>query len=361
MRRTRRRVGAALACLGVVAAGTAAVVLPSGTAFAADSVSINGSTTYQASAGFGASEAFGQASGVMNSSSSVQSQVLSLLYSPTSGAGLTILRNEIGADSGKSIEPTSPGGPNATPSYKTLAQTNQDQGQLWFAQQIKSRFGVTNVYGDAWSAPGYMKTNGSALGGGQVCGTTGASCGSGDWRQAYANYLVQYAKDYAAAGVPLTYVGPSNEPDFSASYDSTTMSPAQMASLLDVLGPTVRNSGLSTATPAPPRRGAHRRIRHQQRGRGLGVQEHGRLAGGCGAQYLEQCRSDHLLACEHRRGQRRDGDPVPDEWFEQHRGSGHDDRRRRCVLRDHPGTLAGDVRDPRLVDQREHGDRKSVV
>ncbi len=57
---------------------------------------------------------------------------------------------------------------------------------------------------------------------------------------------MQYAKDYAAAGVPLTYIGPSNEPDFSANYDSMTMSPAQMASVLDVVGPTVRNSGLST-------------------------------------------------------------------------------------------------------------------
>jgi hypothetical protein len=44
----------------------------------------------------------------------------------------------------------------------------------------------------------------------------------------------------------LTYLGPSNEPDFSANYDSMTMSPAQMASLLDVVGPTVKNSGLST-------------------------------------------------------------------------------------------------------------------
>jgi len=183
---------------------------------------------------------------VMNASSSVQQQVLADLYSPTTGAGLTILRNEIGADPGNTIEPNNPGGPNATPNYLPLSQTNQDQGQLWFAQQIKSRYGVTNIYGDAWSAPGYMKTNGSAVNGGQVCGTPGASCSSGDWRQAYANYLVQYAKDYAAAGVPLTYVGPSNEPDYTTNYDSMSMSPAQMASVVDVLGPTVKNSGLST-------------------------------------------------------------------------------------------------------------------
>ncbi|HEU5353194.1 MAG TPA: cellulose-binding protein, partial [Actinocrinis sp.] len=163
-RRTDRRLGVSLTTsLSVVAACALAVVLPSAPAYAADTASINGAMTYQTIAGFGASEAFGQASAVMNASSSVQQQVLADLYSPTTGAGLTILRNEIGADPGNTIEPNNPGGPNATPSYLPLSQTNQDQGQLWFAQQIKSRFGVTNIYGDAWSAPGYMKTNGSAV------------------------------------------------------------------------------------------------------------------------------------------------------------------------------------------------------
>ncbi|WP_228562700.1 cellulose binding domain-containing protein [Catenulispora rubra] len=246
-RRTdRRKIVSLAASLSVLGACALTVVVPSAPAYAADSASINGATTYQTIAGFGASEAFGEAATVMNAPSSVQQQALAALYSPTTGAGLTVLRNEIGADSGNTIEPNNPGGPNAAPNYLPMSQTNQDQGQLWFAQQIKARFGVTNVYADAWSAPGYMKNNNSASNGGQVCGSAGASCSSGDWRQAYANYLVQYAKDYAAAGVPLSYVGPSNEPDFSANYDSMTMSPAQMASVLDVLGPTVKNSGLST-------------------------------------------------------------------------------------------------------------------
>ena len=246
-RRTGRRKAVSLAAtLSVLGACALAVVVPSGPAHAADSASINGSTTYQTIAGFGASEAFGEAATVMNAPSSVQQQALADLYSPTTGAGLTILRNEIGATSGNTIEPNNPGGPNATPAYVPLSQINQDMGQLWFAQQIKARYNVTDVYADAWSAPGFMKTNGAVANGGQVCGSPGASCSSGDWRQAYANYLVQYAKDYAAAGVPLTYLGPSNEPDFSANYDSMTMSPTQMASVVDVLGPTLKNSGLST-------------------------------------------------------------------------------------------------------------------
>jgi O-glycosyl hydrolase len=243
LRRPALRVLTGAAAVLLAGTGVAAGVRP---AAAADTATINGATTYQTMAGFGASEAFGEAQTVMNASASVQQQALGLLYSPASGAGLTILRNEISADSGSTIEPTAPASPTATPAYVSLASINQDAGQLWFAQQIKADYGVSNVFADAWSAPPFMKTNDSADNGGAVCGLSGATCSSGDWRQAYANYLVQYAKDYAAAGDPLTYIGPENEANLSTSYDSMQLSPAQTAGFLDVLGPALASSGLST-------------------------------------------------------------------------------------------------------------------
>jgi O-glycosyl hydrolase len=173
-------------------------------------VTISAARRYQRVAGFGVSEGFGQAKTLRSAPASVQKQVLSLLYSPTRGAGLTILRNEISADKGFTIEPKAPSSPTAKPSYLTLSEVGQDQGQLWFAKQITADYGAS-VFADAWSAPAFMKTNDSAINGGTLCGVPGANCKSGDWRQAYADYLVHYAKDYAAAGVPLTYVGPENE------------------------------------------------------------------------------------------------------------------------------------------------------
>jgi O-glycosyl hydrolase len=225
---------------------TAALVSVAHPALAAGSATINGGQTFQTITGFGASEGFGEAATVMDASSSVQQQVLKDLYSTSGGAGLTILRNEISADSGDTIEPNAPSSPSATPSYVSLASINQDQGQLWFAQQIKADYGVTNVFADAWSAPAFMKTNDATDNGGAVCGVSGASCSSGNWEQAYANYLKQYAADYSAAGVPLTYIGPENEANLSTSYDSMQLSPAQTANILDVLGPTMASSGLST-------------------------------------------------------------------------------------------------------------------
>ena len=237
--RTRLTRMTAVAAGTTLAAALLAATVQVSPAFAASTATVNGSTTFQTITGFGASEGFGEASTVMNASSSVQQQALNLLYGTSGGAGLTILRNEIGADSGTTIEPTAPSSPSATPSYLPLSSTSQDQGQLWFAQQIKARFGVTNVFADAWSAPAFMKTNGSAINGGAVCGVPGATCSSGDWRQAYANYLKQYAADYAAAGDPLSYIGPENEANLSTSYDSMQLSPSQTANLLDVLGPTM--------------------------------------------------------------------------------------------------------------------------
>ena len=207
---------------------------------------INGGTTYQTIAGFGASEVV-QAQTIMNAPSATQRRALNLLYSSSSGAGLTILRNGINADPGTTIEPTAPAGPTATPAYVPLSSINQDQGQLWLAQTIKADYGVTNVFADAWSAPAFMKTNDSTDNGGTLCGVPGATCSSGDWRQAYANYLVQYAKDYAAAGDPLSYIGPENEANLAPSnYDGMTLTPAQTANFLDTLGPAVASSGLST-------------------------------------------------------------------------------------------------------------------
>lgn len=209
-------------------------------------VTVNATKHYQRIAGFGVSEGFGQAKTLMNAPVSVQKQALSLLYSPTQGAGLTILRNEISADEGFTIEPKAPSSPTATPAYLTLAAINQDQGQLWFAKQIKSAYGVSDVFADAWSAPAFMKTNDSPIRGGTVCGVPGASCKSGDWRQAYADYLVQYAKDYAAAGVPLSYVGPENETTIGPPQDSMIMSASQSANFMAFLGAALVRSGLST-------------------------------------------------------------------------------------------------------------------
>jgi len=179
---------------------------------AAAQLTVNANSKLQVIDGFGISQAFGRATEFQNAASAMQKTALDYLFSTTTGAGFSIIRNRIGSGgSGDSIEPNSPGSPSATPSYTF---NNNDAGQVWFSKQAMS-YGVNTIFADAWSAPGFMKTNGDQANGGYLCGTTGHTCSSGDWRQAYANFLTKYIQYYAAAGIPITQVGFLNEPDYT--------------------------------------------------------------------------------------------------------------------------------------------------
>lgn len=92
------------------------------------------------------------------------------------------------------------------------------------------------LMGTPWSAPAWMKTNGNLAGG------TLRS----DAVNAYADYLVQVAKDYAAAGVPLSDLTVQNEPGLAAAYPSMTLSVAQQAAVLRAVDSRLSAAGLPT-------------------------------------------------------------------------------------------------------------------
>jgi O-glycosyl hydrolase len=130
----------------------------SSSVLAQSAVTVNVGTKFQTIEGFGVSQAFGRAKEIQNAPASLQKQGLDYLFSTTTGAGFTIIRNRIGSGgNGDSILPTSPGSPSGTPSYRW---DNDDRGQVWFSKQAMS-YGVKTIYADAWSAPGFMKTSGN--------------------------------------------------------------------------------------------------------------------------------------------------------------------------------------------------------
>ncbi|KAK0737044.1 glycoside hydrolase superfamily [Apiosordaria backusii] len=155
-------------------------------------ITVDLARTFQRMDGFGFSLAFQRANLITNMSDKTkQKELLDLLFNRTTGAGFTILRNGIGStpnsnsDFMNTIAPRNPGGPRATPEY---VWDGKDSGQLWVSQQAVQQYGVKQIY----ATPGYMKTNNNDANGGTLCGVPGASCSSGDWRQAYADYLVAY-------------------------------------------------------------------------------------------------------------------------------------------------------------------------
>lgn len=198
----------------------ATVVAGIGQTYAQASVTVNVASSLQQIDGFGVSQAFGRAAEFRDLlSGDPQQQGLDYLFNTTTGAGLSIIRNRIGSgtDVSDSILPKSPGGPTAAANYTF---DDDDRGQVWFSQQAM-KYGVSTIYADAWSAPGFMKTNNNENNGGYLCGTPGHTCSSGDWRQAYADFLVQYVKYYNARGIPITQLGFLNEPDYVYVYTSS--------------------------------------------------------------------------------------------------------------------------------------------
>ncbi|KAF2185303.1 glycoside hydrolase family 30 protein [Zopfia rhizophila CBS 207.26] len=197
--------------------------------------------------GFGTSETFQRANQMKALSESNQRYALDLLFNRTSGAGFTILRNGIGSspdsssDHMVSIQPKNPGGPNAEPKY---VWDGNDNSQVWVSTEAV-KYGVRTFYANAWSAPGYMKTNNNDANGGSLCGVSGATCSSGDWRQAYANYLVQYIKYYKEVGVEITHVGFLNEPDLTTSYASMRSNGGQAADFIKILRPTLDKANMT--------------------------------------------------------------------------------------------------------------------
>jgi glucosylceramidase len=231
---------------GAIAALWAAPVMAQTT-----SVDINGSYAFQTIDGFGFSGAFGPAKRLealcptgAEPRCAEQREILDLLFSPTIGAGLTILRNQAPSN-GDTIEPTNPGNPWSPPTYNW---DHDSAGQVWLARQAQA-YGVRRFYLDAWSAPGFMKTNNDEANGGTLCGAPGTSC-TADWRQAYANYLVQYLQFYQGDGIAITDLGPFNEPnltgDFTPHYSSMQMSPGQAADFVGILGNSIAAAGFSS-------------------------------------------------------------------------------------------------------------------
>ncbi|MEV4754282.1 glycoside hydrolase [Micromonospora sp. NPDC049559] len=199
--------------------------------------------------GFGYSIAFQRSSLVHNLSEEKRKEVLDLLLDRENGAAPSILRLGIGSsatteyDKMLSIQPTDPGGPTATPNYRW---DGWDGAQVWYAKEAQRR-GIKRFYADAWSAPGYMKDNGTDTNGGTLCGLQGVTCASGDWREAYARYLVQYAKFYRQEGIKIDEIGFVNEPDWTTSYASMRFTPAQAAEFVKVLGPIAERAGVDVA------------------------------------------------------------------------------------------------------------------
>lgn len=111
----------------------------------------------------------------------------------------------------------------------------QRNGQLWLMKKAKQEYGVNKFIFSTWSAPAYMKSNGS----------TSKGTLSRSHYQAFADYLCNFCTAYEVAGIPVYAISPANEPEYAADWNSclwlpgtTTLGPF----IINNLGPKLRDT-----------------------------------------------------------------------------------------------------------------------
>ncbi|MEU1106832.1 discoidin domain-containing protein [Streptomyces tibetensis] len=218
------------------------VTWKTGAAPSGSTITVDTTRKYQPMTGFGASFTDSSAWLVGTKLNAKQRNTLMRdLFSRRDGIGLSFLRQPMAATdftaSGNYSYDDMPAG-QADP---TLANFTIDHDRSYTIPLLKQARKINpqlTLMATPWSPPGWMKTT-DTMNGGQL--KPGA-------HQQLADYFAKFLKAYAAAGVPVRYVTPQNEPLHNTStYPSMSLTADEAKTFInDHLAPTLRKQGLST-------------------------------------------------------------------------------------------------------------------
>lgn len=205
-------------------------------------INVTPSTTFQIVDGFGAALTDSSAWLIENQlNSSQRDDLMNLLFLPSTGIGLNYLRLPMGASeftaSGFYTYNDLPGGQtDATQSQFSVAHDQQ-----YIIPQLQQALSLNpdlKMMGSPWSAPAWMKTNHSLIGG-QL---------ESQYRGSYAIYFKKFIESYAAEGLVIDAITLQNEPLAAPSnYPSMSMTSAEQADLIkNHLGPVLGASDIDT-------------------------------------------------------------------------------------------------------------------
>lgn len=194
---------------------------------------------YQQMDGFGAALTDSAAWVISNTSDITRTKVLSDLFSPTDGIGISYLRLPMGAtdftpvmtDTGFDIIYTYDDNNNQPDPYLTnfsIARDDADHyNRIPVISEAKSLNPQLKVMGSPWTAPAWMKDNGSPM-----LGTLLSS-----HQITYANYFTKFVQAYKGEGIPIHAVTIQNEPyHVTTTYPTMWMEPWQQAEFVRELG-----------------------------------------------------------------------------------------------------------------------------
>ncbi|HEX4206211.1 MAG TPA: RICIN domain-containing protein [Ktedonobacteraceae bacterium] len=206
----------------------------------ATTINVNEAQTYQQMVGFGASFTDSSAWLVANKmSQSQRDQLMSNMFDPNSGIGLSFLRQPIGSSDLALNEYTYDDVPagQTDPNLNNFSISHDNAYIIPLLQQALKLNPNLKVMATPWTAPAWMKSNDSL-----EQGSLNTSA-----YQAYANYFAKFVQAYQAQGVPIYAVTPQNEPQNNNRMPTMPMSADEETNFIaNNLGPTFAQNGIST-------------------------------------------------------------------------------------------------------------------
>jgi glucosylceramidase len=167
-------------------------------------------------------------------------EVMRKLFDPIEGVGLSYIRQPMGSSDFALRNYTY----NDIPEGETDFELNHfsiEYDKPYIIPMLKKAIEINpaiKVMGSPWSAPAWMKTNGSL-----IQGKLREDC-----YEVFANYFVKYIQAYEREGIPIHAITIQNEPDFEPEgYPGMRMTANEQTEFVkNHLGPAFENAGIKT-------------------------------------------------------------------------------------------------------------------
>ncbi len=194
-----------------------------------NTITVNEGTTYQSIDGFGYTLTQGSAKLINNLPAAAQNALLNELFS-TNGIGLSVVRIGVGATDLSDYSYT----------YRDGASFSLAGPDLTYTIPILKKILAINpnikVLATPWTAPRWMKTNGSFVG-----GTLKA-----ENYESYGQYWLDYMNAMRAQGIEIWAITPQNEPQNPHNEPSMELTKENQLGLInDFIGPKLRGAGFN--------------------------------------------------------------------------------------------------------------------
>lgn len=203
-------------------------------------LSVDTASTYQTMHGFGFALTGGSAFLIGSMTESKQDELIADLFDPTGdGVSFSSVRITIGAsDMDASVFSYNDLGTGQTDTALTQFSIEPDEKYLIpVLKKILALNPDIQILASPWSAPAWMKTNGSPKGG-QL---------KTEYHSVYAQYFVKYIKAMADEGINISDITIQNEPLHDGNNPSMYMTAEQQADFIkDHLGPAFASNNIST-------------------------------------------------------------------------------------------------------------------